>query len=152
MSGYVVRKSGHRAWPVTFTLIECDDAGNVTEAESGFVAHFRRFTEAEYEGIVKRAVGEDARAPEDMQMPEILARNARIFGELMTGWSAVAGEDGAALPYSAEALAGLVTGPDGQAVSAGIHQAIAQIRFGIAPRKNSNASPAPGPAPGAGEA
>lgn len=149
---YVVRKTAYRAWPVRFTLLVCDNDGNVTEVESGFVLHFRPFTEAEYEDIVARARGDDTRSPEDIPLSEILERNARIFGELTVGWSKLAGDDGGAQAYSREMLTALVTGHDGRAISIGIHQAIAEIRFGVAPVKNSNASPAPGPTPGVVEA
>lgn len=82
-------------------------------------------------------------------MPLVLRRNAAIFSRVLTGWGAeVRDENGASIPYSAEALSALVTGPDGRAVSVGINEALGQIRFGVAPQKNDATSPVPGPAPG----
>lgn len=166
-----VRKSRLRPWPVTVRLQECDEAtGAVTEIQSTFVLLFTPFTEEEYHAVVSE--GGDEIPPEEQariaalppaeaaaallgRLPpphEILARNARRYPRLIGGWSGVTDENGQPIAYSAAALAELVTGPDGMAVSRAINLAIDQIRRGEAPRKNSSTSPEAGPVPAADEA
>lgn len=152
------RKAGYRAWPVTVTLHLCDEAsGAVVEEKACFVAHFTHFSEAGYVAALERAKAA-VPAPEGADGERLpiylaLARNAHLFAALMCGWGGeVVDDDGNPLPYSAEALAALVTGADGLAVSAGISNAIAQIRFGQAPEKNLNPSPSPGQGCGEGAA
>lgn len=62
---------------------------------------------------------------------EHLADNARLFPQLVAGWDGVAHADGTPLPFSVEALAAIVTGPLGKAVSAGLWQAVAEVRHGV---------------------
>ncbi len=152
---FTVRRIAHRPWPVTVVLQEADaGTGEVREVKSTFIGHFRPFTEDEFEQIVKAAeaavpapVGDDT--PERLPLPLVLRRNAAIFSGVLTGWGPeVRDETGASIPYSAEALTAMVTGPDGRAVSVGFNEALAQIRYGVAPKNNDVTSPAPGHAPG----
>ena len=159
---FTIRKTKHRAWPVSIALLEADAAGNVQEHISTFVAHFRPFTEDEFETIRKGVVAahpvlDEQEKPvvetdERVPLPVTLRRNADLFAALMVGWgSEVTDEMRQPIPFSAAALAALVTGPDGLAVSVGINTALGQLRFGIAPAKNEPTSPAPGLTTGAVE-
>ena len=145
---FTVRKITHRPWPVTITLMEADAAGVVHEVKNTFVGHFRPFTEEEFEAVMKESAlivpAPDAQE-ERLPMPVVLKRNAFIFSRLLVGWGPeVRDEHGASVPYSAEALSALVTGPDGRAVSIALNTALTQIRHGVAPEKNVETSPAPG--------
>lgn len=143
--GFVVRKDSCRRWPVTVRIHVGDAAGVVTPVESTFVGHFKSFTEAEHAAIVAK-VDESFPPPAEGALPRerILARNADYLGRLLVGWDGVASEDDAPLLYSREALAALVCGPDGFAISDAFFTAIAEIRSGVAPLKNSPPSVAPG--------
>lgn len=170
-----MRKAGSRPWPVKFTLLDSNEEGEVAPIEQGFIGFFVPFNEQQYDDIIAEEerkffgidaaiVEANATAGESLavipQAPPIgerpphvtLALNARIFARFMNGWSKVMDADGNPIAYSTAALAELVTGPDGMAISVGINQALAQIRFGIAPAKNAQASPAPGLVPASGEA
>jgi hypothetical protein len=81
----------------------------------------------------------------DLTTEESLKRNAMYFERLVVGWGdEVRGEDDKPIPFSAEVLRELITGPDGNAISRGLIDADNQIRYGVAPRKNASTSPAPG--------
>lgn len=164
---FTVRKTTHRPWPVSITLLESDAAGNVQEVVNTFVGHFSPFTEDEFDAAYKAAkalypvpdnaddAGESRTEKTDESTPIkiVLQRNAAIFAEVMVGWGPeVRDEQGQSIPFSTAALTALVTGPDGLAVSKGINAAINQFRFGYAPAKNALTSPVPGPTPGADEA
>ena len=160
---FTVRKIAYRPWPITVTLMEADAAGVVHEVENTFIGHFGAFSEDEFEKIMKASEsavpaptvpGVEAMDVKDVPLPisVVLRRNAAIFSHVLVGWGQeVRDEHGASIPYSEETLFDLVTGPDGRAVSIGINAALAQIRFGVAPQKNVETSPAPGPETGAGE-
>lgn len=62
---------------------------------------------------------------------EHLADNARLFPSFVAGWEGVTHADGTPVPFSIKALADLVTGPHGKAVSAGLWQAVAEVRHGV---------------------
>ena len=162
---FVVRKTKHRAWPVTVKQPMCDEAGVVTETEATFVAHFAPFTEAEIEAAIETAakdhpvpgeliageqVSEDGSTkplPEvkNIPMSVSLIRNAAVFRRVVVGWGPeVKDETGVSLPFSADALTALVTGPDGIAVSGAFNRALFELRYGVARQKNLSASPAPG--------
>ncbi len=155
---FTVRKTTFRRWPVSITVLESDAAGNVQQVVSTFVGHFRPFTEGDFDAAYKAAIAqfprpEGAETDENTPIKVVLQRNAAIFGALMVGWGdEVRDEQGQSIAFSTEALAALVTGPDGLAVSKGINAAISQFRFGYAPEKNALTSPTPGPMPGADEA
>lgn len=152
---FKVRKTPYRAWPVTVRLLEGDAAGNVATLEQTFVAHFKPFSEAEYAEIVaavEQLHPAAAREEKDGKAPNhaaALARNANFFGRVLVGWgSEVQDADGNPLPFSQGALADLVTGPDGLAISGALVQAIGELRYGVAPEKNLKPSPAPGESSG----
>lgn len=161
---FVVRKTKYRAWLVTVKQSDCDAAGVVVESKSTFVAHFTAISEETMEAliaeakaahpVIKTAVAslEGAAASplplaEDEFVPWslMLKRNAHLFRNLIVGWGPeVKDENGNPIPFTPDALADLVTGPDGMAISSGINDAVREMRYGIAPAKNSNASAAPG--------
>lgn len=144
---FTVRRTKHRAWPVSIKQPTCGDDGDVIETVVTFVAHFAAFTETDLEAAIADAEKRYP-LPKKMTSPPLslsLTRNAAVFRSLIVGWGAeVKDEAGASIPFSGDALADLVTGPDGLAVSTGINAALFQLRFGTAPAKNSPASPEPG--------
>lgn len=161
---FTLRQLKYRPWPVTVKLLEADAAGEVSAHEFTFVLHFKPFTEAEFKAALEAAGDEkplasdaepvpvaDSEKPAERPISLLLEKNSQLFARLVDGWGKVLGEDGQPAPYSPEALHALVTGPDGLAVSAGIHRALNELRFGIAPAKNSPTSAAPGPNPAAVE-
>jgi hypothetical protein len=150
---YIVKKSADRPWPVTVRLNVCGDDGVVTPVEQTFVGRFKLFDEDEHEAICGEV---DAAFPEPedgkpLAQGALLKRNAAYFSRLMVGWGSVQDEGGAPLPWSKETLAGMVTGPDGHAISEGLFVAVAEIRAGVAPLKNLLPSVAPGDSSSAAE-
>lgn len=175
---FTLRKLKYRPWPVTVKLLEGNEAGEVSESEFTFVLHFKPFSEAEFKDALeateaseaseaekalptnddKTTVADaepvaatDSEKPVERPIAQLLEKNSKLFVRLTEGWGKVLTEDGSPAPYSPEALRALVRGPDGLAVSAGIHRALNELRFGIAPAKNLPTSAAPGPVPAAGE-
>jgi hypothetical protein len=150
---FTLRKLKYRPWPVTVKLLESDDAGQVVESEFNFVAHFKPFSEAEIKALAERTIDAkvDGEKKEERAIAELLEKNHEFFSPLLDGWSKVVSEAGEPLPYHDETLHAMVTGPDGMAISAGLHNAIREIRFGVAPAKNLPTSAAPGPNPDVGE-
>lgn len=154
---FTVRKIKHRPWPVTVKLLESNFAGEVVEREFDFVLHFNALSESEYKAIFDELNPSPENSPAsaepqpgveapaiDKSLAALLANNARVFARVICGWSKVLDEHGEPLPYSNEALTAIVTGTDGLAISSGIHSALQQLRFGVAPAKNSPTSAAPG--------
>jgi hypothetical protein len=154
-----VRKSTIRKWPVTFTLMVGDDLGDVSPVEQSFVAHWNPISEAEHEALLKETAtqfgdpmpDDDSQAAKEkrakLSQSQILERNAWYYAQRICGWGPeVAGEDGLPLPFSQDALKALVTGEDGNTISAALLVADRQVRYGIAPAKNASTSPAPGAA------
>lgn len=155
---FVPRKLRHRPWPISVTLQELGADNQVVEKTSTFIGHFKPFSEGEYKALVdeingvspppeeaEAAPAEPVKPPADLALAEVLERNAKLFGSLLGGWEQVNDEDGNAMLFSTEALAAMVTGPDGLAISAGINTALMEIRFGKAAVKNSQTSAKPGP-------
>ena len=151
---FTIRKLKNRPWPVTVRMKVCADNGEVTEIAETFIAHWKPFDEAEFKAIVDSA---EATLPppaegQDQPMRDVLARNALIFTALIEGWGEeVRDENGQPGPYSGDALAALIKGPDGVSVSSALNHALTEIRYGIAPAKNSPTSPEAGPAPASDE-
>lgn len=152
--GYIVRKSQFRPWPVTVRLNVADDQGVVTPVEYVFIGHFKPFTEAEHANLVEEIddMFEKPEGKDVLPRATVLKRNAAYFGRLLGGWGGVVDEAGAEIAYSLAALTDMVTGPDGWQISEGVFEAIAQIRNGSAPEKNSLTSAAPGEQSRAAEA
>jgi hypothetical protein len=71
-------------------------------------------------------------AGNNVPISEVLQSNAETFQKLITGWKGVCDRSGSGVAFSPEKLAGQITGPRGLALSAGIWQAIREMRFGIA--------------------
>ena len=151
--GLTVRKVSVRRWPVTVKQFEVNDQGEVTEAANTFVAHFRPFSEEEFEALIARAKAAHPAPDENLPTPILLRRNVLVFTGLMVGWGPeVRDENRQSVPFTPETLSALVTGPDGLAVSSGINKALFEIRYGVAPEKNVLTSPAPGHETAPGEA
>jgi hypothetical protein len=150
---FKIRKLDHRAWPVTVILQESDAQGVVTALEQTFVAHWKPVTEADREAITAAVDADHPIAKSDQRdMKALLARNAAYFGHLIVGWGTdVCDDAGTPVPFSTATLTALITGKDGLAVSSALVKADNEIRFGIAPTKNSKTSLAPGETSGAGE-
>lgn len=162
---FVARKTAHRSWPVTFILKEYDaESKEVRDQSVTVIFLWKLFNERMFDQLmgdvnkrfplpVQQPEGEAQKAqPKEPTIAEALDRNAALFEQLIGGWLDVIDDDGNALPFSAEELKALITGPDGLAITAGLSEALGQIRFGNAPRKNSEPSPAPGQEQGAREA
>lgn len=149
-----VRKIEHRPWPVAVKMLSGTPDGEVVETVATFVAHWRPFTEKEFADLLTEAeVTYPVSGDAPLTYGTLLLRNAHLFSGLMVGWGPeVVDEAGQPIPFSREALVSMVTGPDGLALSAGIHASLYQLRHGFAPEKNSNASPVPGPDRSVGEA
>lgn len=152
---FKVRKAAFRAWPVTVKLAESDAQGNIVETEQKFVAHWQPISEKQRQQLVADL---DALFPPPsdagvQDLAKVLERNAAYFRERLCGWGPeVQDEAGNPLPFSAEALTGLVTGEDGLAISAALNLADIDLRYGLGARKNSPTSAAPGASSGAAEA
>lgn len=151
------RKLDYRPWPVTVAVHVCDEAtGQVAEVEHRFIGHFIPFAEADLLALRLSIFGDEAEAGNkqrlaDMPVADYERLEARFLGGLLRGWSQVADEHGAAVPYSAETLRELCTGHDGATFRRGFNRAVSEIRFGVAPAKNVETSPSPGPVPASGE-
>lgn len=152
------RKLDYRPWPVTVAFVTCDeDTGAVAELEQTFVAHFMCFAEADLLRIRREIFGDEANEVNqkrlaDMPVAEYEQLEATFISNLVIGWSKVADEGGASVPYGAATLRAMCTGADGAAFRRGFNRAISQIRFGVAPAKNVETSPSPGPTPASVEA
>lgn len=155
---FIIRKTKHRAWPVSVRQAECGADGVVSETTASFVAHFAPFTEAQLESARKAAealypLPEGAAADALPSIALVLARAAALYAEVIVGWGPeVQDEAGASIPFSQGKLREMVTGPDGYAIMLGIAAALGDLRFGVAPAKNSNALAGPGAMPAAAEA
>ncbi|MDD5176752.1 MAG: hypothetical protein PHQ05_10060 [Sterolibacterium sp.] len=163
---FIARRSKFRNWPVTVKQSECNDAGEVTETASTFVAHWRPFTEEDIENLLEAAKSKypapkvdilptptEGKAEEvslkegegPVPMSVALKRNAHLFCNIVGGWGEeVTGEDKSPLQFSEKELAAMITGPDGMAISTGLHRSLLELRYGLAREKNLPASPAPG--------
>ena len=152
-----ITKVPYRRWPVTVALRSCDDAGEVTESDHRFVAHFTAFDEAGIDKARREVFGDGDDAAlrleaEKRTSPEQAALEAKYFCRLVCGWEAVTDDDGQPVTFSTEMLTALLTGEDGPAFRRAFNVAIVQLRMGVAPAKNVVTSPAPGPMQEAGEA
>lgn len=98
-----------------------------------FTALINVLSEAEYETLLAvPAPAPDALAAPEKTEKQHLEDNARLFPALIAGWGAdVQTPDGQPVPFSAKALADVVTGPHGKAVSAGLWCAVSEVRHGV---------------------
>lgn len=162
---FTVRKLKYRPWPITVALQMLGEDDEVVEHKHTFIGHFAPFSEEKFKAVwdevsaaKKDAVANETGDVEHVEEPkgapalhEVLQRNAVVFSRILVGWEKVRDEEGADIPFSHEALTAMVTGPDGLAISAGISNALHEIRFGKVGVKNSNTSAKPGPNAGAAE-
>lgn len=151
-----IRKINYRRWPVTIDTRDCQDDGTIVEGKARFVVHFKPFTEAEVLALRNEIFGEGTdealKARRDERpLAEQADLEARFLAGLVCGWEGVTDESGAPIPFSVAALTDAVTGADGFALRAALNAAVVEVRFGIAPAKNVETSPAPGPTPAAVE-
>jgi hypothetical protein len=72
---FVVKKLAHRPWPVKVKMQVAGEDGAISQVEQGFVAHFKPFSEAEYEALVASAAGSAAADPARVSVAELLQRN-----------------------------------------------------------------------------
>lgn len=122
---FTLRKNPAVSWPVRVRVV--DDGGTVTQHE--FTAEIRVLPEAEFAALFS-AGAEQGDKPAPRPLTDVLAENARTFPQVVVGWS-LTFEDGK--PIDIAELPAIITGPYGPALSAGLHQAIAQVRYGYAP-------------------
>lgn len=94
-----------------------------------FTALISALSEADHAALLDLPAPDPAAPPKTER--DHLADNARLFPRYIAGWDGVQRLDGTPVPFSAEALAALVTGPHGKAVSAGLWQAVAEVRHGV---------------------
>lgn len=155
---FKIRKLDYRPWPVSVKFRECSEStGEVSDTPQVFIGHFRPFSEADIKRERLEIFGDEfadgyKASLASMPSSEYAEREAKFFAALMCGWAEVRDETGADIPFSAAALRDLATGPDGAVFRRGLNDAVVEIRFGLAPAKNSSASPAPGRSPAVGEA
>lgn len=116
-------------WPVDVSV---PVAGGAFEMRR-FTALINVLSEAEYEALLAvPAPANDAPAAPEKTEKEHLEDNARLFPSLIAGWGAdVQTPGGQPVPFSARALADVVTGPHGKAVSAGLWRAVSEVRHGV---------------------
>ena len=127
-------------WPVTVKL----PADGGTFVEYQFTARIRVLAEADYAALAPVATNTpDVIVPAAPTWHEILADNARQFASLVVGWEGPTDTEGNPVPFTPEALKSQVLGPRGKELSAGLWQAISEVRFG-ARLKNSEPLPAAG--------
>ncbi len=155
---FIVQKTQKRPWPVTVLSQVCDaQTGNVVEQANKFIVYFGPFSVADVDKLRESAnllhPAPDGCAETETPLATILARNAEILPQLIDGWGPeVTDESGVPMPYSPMLLAGMITGPDGLALSIGLWHAVQQKNLGIPPAKNVLTSPEPGLEHGAAEA
>lgn len=109
-------------WPVTVSLPQ---PGGKFE-HFRFSASIRVLSPDEYEALV----GNEQAPAADVNMSEILKRNAPIFARLLTGWKGIKNSAGNEVPFSAEVLSEQIRGPFGVALSRGLWKAVNEVRFG----------------------
>lgn len=112
-------------WPVDVRL----PAAGGEFVTQRFTALVKVRSEADYERLLATPAEADG-APAKTQK-DVLDDNARLFPEFIAGWDDVRTPDGAPRPFTPDALTALVTGPHGPAISAGLWQAIAEVRHGV---------------------
>jgi hypothetical protein len=112
-------------WPVDVRV----PAAGGTFITRRFTALINVLSESEYQRLLDVPEADPA-APEKTEK-EHLEDNAQLFPGFIAGWDGVAQADGTPVPYSTKALADLVTGPYGKAVSAGLWRAVSEVRHGV---------------------
>lgn len=157
-----VRVATVRRWPVNVVFQECSADGMIDAVEGVFIGLWKPFDEEAIAKLRSAIYGpepetEEARAAakraaEERTVAEAIDLEAKFIGALLDGWEQITGPDDQPLPYSQQALAGLLKGFDGAAYRRGFNQAILELRFGTASEKNVRASRSPGSATVASEA
>lgn len=113
-------------WPVDVRV----PAAGGTFITRRFTARINVLSESDYQRLLD-APAADPAAPEKTEK-EHLEDNARLFPSFIAGWGKdVQTPDGQPVPFSIQALADLVTGPYGKAVSAGLWRAVSEVRHGV---------------------
>jgi hypothetical protein len=154
---FKITKCINRRWPVTVTLRACQEDGTVVDVEQRFIGVFAPFSEVDYLAARIDLFG-DENNPEVQaaairrSAAEQASLEARLIERFMRGWETVLDDDGNPVMFSSQKLYDLATGDDGPAVRRGLSIALGELRFGLAPAKNADASPEPGLSTVAGEA
>lgn len=123
-------------WPVTISIPV--DGGEVASFQ--FTGVFKRLSDQALDEIL--GVKESPKIePDDSgelatglvtspRMQDVLRENAELFPKLLVGWESVKTAAGEDVPFSIDALQSQVTGANGKFLSAGLWQAVAEIRHG----------------------
>ncbi len=120
-------------WPVVVKL----PADGGTFVEYQFDAKFRVLSAAEFAAL---SVGSVTDGTTEVTMIEILKDNSSRFAKLVVGWDGPADTSGTPVPFTVDALAAQVTGPRGAELSAGLWNAVREIRSGV---RLGNSAPLP---------
>ncbi len=118
-------------WPVD---VRVPVAGGEFQVQR-FTALINVLSEAEHAGLAAPQIDDSA-----TDLAEMLADNAQIFARHVAGWRDVFDAAGVLLPFDVDELHKLVTGRYGKAVSAGLWQAINEVRYGV---RLGNSAPPP---------
>ena len=118
---FIVKKDPTVPWPVTVTLAE-----NGKLVQYRFTAAIRVMPEGYYAALLDQDADE---AAQNKKLEDVLARNAQVLPKVVCGWD-VSTDDG--YPVGIDELPSMLTGPYGRALSIGLHQAVAAVRYGLA--------------------
>ena len=121
---FVIDTNPAVTWPVVVKLPA--DGGAFVEYQ--FDAKFRVLSAAEFAALSVESV---SNGTTEVTMIEILKDNSYQFAKLVIGWDEVADTSGTPVPFTADALAAQVTGPHGAELSAGLWNAVREIRSGV---------------------
>lgn len=110
-------------WPV---IVKLPTAGGIF-AEHQFEVTMRVLSPAEYEELFQ---SEKQEGDSVLKISEVVKQNVPVFQRLIVGWKGVKDSAGNEVPFTSEKLAEQVTGPRGPALSAGLWNAVNEIRYG----------------------
>jgi hypothetical protein len=124
---FVIDQSGTVKWPVIVKIPA--DGGEFAAFQ--FTGVFKRLTEDEYDAIMKpQLVVDQNDIVPGKSRAAVIAENAELFPQLMTGWEDVRDAQGATVPFSVEVLRQQIVGANGTHLSIGLWQAVHEIRNG----------------------
>jgi hypothetical protein len=107
------------SWPV---IVKLPVDGGIY-ADYQFTAKIRVLSSADFEKL-------SSETSEVQTMQEILQNNVIQFSKLIVGWDGPTDTNGNPVPFSTEVLAAQITGSRGAELSAGLWNAIREIRTG----------------------
>ncbi len=124
---FVIDQTGAVKWPVVVKIPA--DGGEFAAFQ--FTGVFKRMAESEYDAIMRpKMVEVSGDIVSGKSRAEILAENAELFPQLLTGWEGVRDAQGATVPFGVDVLKQQILGANGMHLSAGLWQAIFEIRNG----------------------